>query len=465
MTTTGNTQHNVSVTHSEELEAALASATAGTTIELEDGSYTKQGPFTMEDVHGTAAHPITIKAKNQGKATITGEAFFQFKQCSYIQVEGLQFTNHGNQAVLLDGSHTMTIIRNTFALKDDGSEVHYLAVKGAGSHHNRIAYNEFGPKSSHGPVIVYDGDGKQISQYDVIEYNYFHDVGPRIPNGLEVIRLGLSFVSMSHGYIKVQHNLFERCDGDPEVMSVKSCSNQIRYNTFRHCQGQVTARHGHNNRFYGNFFLGDGVKEGVGGFRIYGNDHKIFNNYFDGLTFDAINIDGGNFDGGTEGNPPSPTVEQLRKHWKVYRAEAVHNTIVNCTTGIVIGRRDPMAPVDSRVANNLVVNTKGILYNELKPSNTVFEGNIGFGATMSNSSRTESEIQEVDPLLIQYGGLYKLSHLSPAVDSAVIPYPYVEEDMDGQERLVPDVGADEVSQAPSTRKPLTVEDVGPNALN
>jgi poly(beta-D-mannuronate) lyase len=312
-------------------------------------------------------------------------------------------------------------------------------------------------------MISIDGTNGQVAQYTLIEYNYFHDADPQASNGGETIRVGLSGLSLSDGFNTVENNLFVNCDSDAEVVSVKSKSNTVRYNTFRNNKGQVTARHGHNDSFYGNFFLGDGVKAGVGGLRIYGNDHKIYNNYFEKLTGTAINIDGGDFDAGPAG--ANYTSADLTAHWRAYRVQVTNNTVVNNTgSSFGVGLSYTYAPVDSRIANNIAKGTSGPLYNEAKTSNTVFEGNIGFGATIDNVSRTSAEIKNADPSFTTSGGLQKLSSGSTAaINSAVGSYAYVTEDMDGQSRSTNDVGADEYSIATISRQPLTSTNVGPNA--
>jgi hypothetical protein len=302
--------------------------------------------------------------------------------------------------------------------------------------------------------------GSIMSQYDVIEYNYFHDAAPQLQNGGETIRVGLSGSSMSNGFTTVQYNLFVNLDSDPEIISVKSGQNTVRYNTFINNKGQVTARHGHGNSYYGNFFFRTEEKSGVGGFRIYGNDQKIYNNYFENIS-GTIHIDGANYDAGPDGSNYDSSV--LTRHWRVYRAQVFNNTIVNSSSGIVVGKSYIYEPVDSIVANNIVVGSNGPLYNEMKTSNTVFEGNIGYGGVLSNVSRTSSEIREADPSLTVVNGLYKLPALSLAIDASVGNYPVVD-DMDGQPRQTHDVGADEFNEGLIRRQPLTAGDVGPNAV-
>ncbi|MGO4494788.1 chondroitinase-B domain-containing protein [Paenibacillus sp. 2RAB27] len=456
----------VSVSTSAQLTTALSNASAGTTIVLANGTYSQTGPFVLSGKNGTASSPITIKAANAGQAIIAGGASLQIQNSSNVVIEGLKFTNLGNTALLLDGSNNIRVTRNRFALQATGGTLIWLQVSGVNSHHNRIDHNDFGPKSDTDPLIAYQGDGNgNISQYDVIEYNYFHDVGPWVANGKETIRLGLSGISLSNGFNTIQYNLFENCDGEPEIVSVKSSNNTVRYNTFKTSKGGLTSRHGHSNSFYGNYFLGDGVESEQAGIRIYGNDHKIYNNYMENLTANAIILDNGNYDGGTGGYPSNPSAEDLTAQWKIYRAQVVNNTIVNSTTGIIVGSTKTYAPQDSRVANNIVKNSTGTLYYEVGTTNTVFEGNIGNGSTVSNNgSRTTAQIWATNPLFTTVNGLQKLSSTSPAINAAVGTYSYVTEDMDGETRSSNDIGADERSTSTSFGKhPLAASEVGPSA--
>ncbi|MNU04963.1 hypothetical protein D3C72_2496020 [compost metagenome] len=57
-----------------------------------------------------------------------------------------------------------------------------------------------------------------------------------------------------------------------------------------------------------------------------------------------------------------------------------------------------------------------------------------------------------------------MSVYSPAIDAAVSPL-FTLDDMDGQMRYAPDVGADEFNAGgPKEKRPLTTADVGPGAL-
>ncbi|WP_282937437.1 polysaccharide lyase 6 family protein [Paenibacillus sp. RC67] len=450
-----------------ELNAAISGAVEGTMIVLADGTYADTA-FPIVSKNGSETNPIVIKAANQGKAVIAGSSYLNVDKSSFVTIQGLKFIQNATTipaAVRMINSNHVRLTGNTFALTQPYNQSGYkwVSLEGATSHHNRIDHNEFGPRADLGQMIAFQGN--VMSKYDVIEYNYFHDSLAQPVNGGETIRAGLSGSSMTEGFATIQYNLFDNLDSDDEIVSVKSSSNTVRYNTFLNNKGQVTSRHGMNNSFYGNYFLGDGVKAGVGGFRIYGNDHKVYNNYMQNLTHFPLDIDSGDFDGGSDGT--NYTSGDLAKHWRVYRALVVNNTIVDSANGITIGRKydKDKPPVDSRVANNIVRNSKGTLYNERIQSNTVFEGNIGYGSTVSNEPHSSSEILNVDPGFTLVDGLQKLSAASPAIGAAVGSYPFVTEDFDGQPRDAYDVGADEYSAAPIVRKILTPADVGPNALD
>lgn len=484
----------VNVSSSAQLNSVLANIPAGTTeIVLANGTYSNPsnaespqvpGRFVINNVNGTSGQPLTIRAANQGQAVISGS--FLVKNSSYVTLQGMKFTSTAlTPGLSLNGSNNIRVTNNLFKLQQSNQNtlVKWVEITGANSGYNTFDHNEFGPRKGMGQMISVDGANGQVSQHDTFEYNYFHDWdfvnksdGTREVNGGENIRVGLSGLSMSDGNAKIQYNLFVNTNNDDEVISIKSGKNTVRYNTLINNYGQITARHGHGNSYYGNYIIGDGVKEKVGGFRIYGNDHKIYNNYMQGLTGDAINIDNGSYDGGSDGYSTNPTPDDLKAHWKVYRAEIVNNTIVNSATGIAVGKRTRTPnypPQDVKIANNLVVgiNSTPLYYQGTVANNPLYQGNIGFGQVKSNFTATDAQVKNQDPKLVDVNegtaqnplNMKKLSSLSTAaIDSSVGTYTYVTEDMDGHARSgVNDIGADEYSTAAIPRKPLTTADVGP----
>jgi len=129
-----------------------------------------------------------------------------------------------------------------------------------------------------------------------IAYNHFYN-RPRVwldndsssdKNDGEVIRIGGSNSWKDITKVVIENNIFERCNGEMEIISIKSSKNTIRFNTFKKNQGTVTLRRGENNKIVNNFFQGHYV-DNTGGIRISGKGHMIANNYFHALKGSSKN--------------------------------------------------------------------------------------------------------------------------------------------------------------------------------
>src|SRR5262249_53093717 len=155
--------------------------------------------------------------------------------------------------------------------------------------------------------------------------------GPRPPlgfNGGETIRVGTSNVSRNVSRTLVENNLFEKCDGEVECISNKSCENVYRHNTFLGCSATLCLRPGDRCLVEGNFFLGEHVR-GSGGVRIIGEGHRVVNNFLTGLEGDearsAIAL--------TNGVPDS----SLDGYFQVKDVVVAFNTMVGNKSNIAIG--------------------------------------------------------------------------------------------------------------------------------
>lgn len=446
----------------------------GDIVEVLDGSY-DSGGITIES-SGTSMQPIIIRSKNIGGAILSGDTYFDLRRAAYIQIEGFDIRSNVYTVIKLQACNNIRITRNIFHLTEtEGESGKWILIGGvwndpsAASHHNRIDHNIFKDKHQLGNFITIDGQQEpyeQMSQYDRIDHNYFYNIGPRAVNEMEAIRVGVSDLSMSSAYCTIEYNLFEECNGDPEIISVKSCDNVVRYNTFRRNEGTLCLRHGNRNEASGNFFFGEGAA-GTGGIRVYGNDHKIFNNYFDGLTgtkWDApITLTNGDYDGENSGG--------LSDHWRVKRVIICHNTLVNNDFNIEIGFTNNgnygKTVKDVIFANNLILGKQHDLINIItQPENMQWHNNIMFPDSIASLGITANpdEISGVDPLLIRNDNLWRPGSGSPAIDAVVNDYDFVTIDMDGQPRnVLKDIGADEFSSAAIVIYPLEVENVGPYA--
>lgn len=478
-----------SVSTAEGFRNAVHRAKPGDVILLADGKYDLRGTLTVTS-SGMPGEPVVLKAKNRNRTVFIGDSRFVIETAAHVIIEGFNFSSTGGPAIELRACNNVRITRNMFHLTDteraswvviDGSRLNPTAL----SHRNRIDHNLFQKKRVLGNFITIEGTRDanfQVSQFDTIDHNHFRDIGPRVENVLEAIRIGGSDYSLSRGYTVLERNLFERCDGDPEYISIKSSDNIVRHNTFKECLGSLSLRHGNRNTIEGNYIFGNNRTGmfldstgktwtlGTGGVRFYGDSMIIVNNYFEGLT-------GSKWDGTlsiTNGDADYGDGQSLTKHFRIRDAIIAFNTFVNNRSNIEIGYDGEgfqgnwwrLPPSGLKIANNLIVGTSDTLIKMYDtPRNSTWEGNIAFasqGAVVS-PARIEG-IEVTNPNLVKANDFWRLPKSSPAVDAAVGEFPIVQNDVEGQKRgAKKDVGADEVSSAKSINRPLTARDVGPNS--
>ncbi len=475
------------VTNDDQAKAALSAAAPGQTIVFADGEYDLQHiQLTCE---ATQQQPLIIRAEHVGRAKLVGTSVLQIVKSSYVTIEGFRFESDDNAVVHILGSHHIRVTRNHFQLRQpegatrthaittrtgagENHRPHWLEIGGIAegqihSHDNRIDHNQFQDKHTIGnfiSLVGYNAPPFQVSQHDRIDHNYFCWIGPRISNGMEAIRAGLSYLSMSEGGTIIEQNLFENCDGDPEIVSVKECGGVVRNNTFVNCEGGVCLRHGNHSEVSGNFFFGNG-KRGTDGIRPYGDDDRIFNNYFEGLTAPALHLANGDFD---YGHGELENRELLKQHFRPRRLLVAFNTMVDCDVPIQIGAggKKEFAIEDLTMANNLVVGggKQKIVDLVNAPTKATWLGNVVSSESPLGVELPEDQLRVVKMSLTKDAGLQRPGQDSPVVDAAAGEFGQIKLDMDGQQRVGKyDVGADEVSSAPVVNRPLTPADVGPMA--
>jgi len=485
-----NAQQVKTVRTAEAIRAAVSDARPGDVIEIADGVYDLGGALIVTQ-SGKEGLPITIRAKSRGKVELTGESHIVVRSASYVVIEGFIFTMTDGPAVLLEGSDNIRVSRNIFRLKET-KQSQWLHITGnpkdplRRSHHNVIDRNLFEKKRQLGNFITLEGSKKPellISQYDRIEKNHFKDIGPRVENVLEAIRIGSSEFTLARSHTVLEQNLFERCDGDPEVVSIKSCDNVIRHNTFFECLGVLSLRHGNHNTIEGNFFLGNGRRGtfldstgrtwqlGTGGVRFYGDSMTIVNNYFEGLT-------GRKWDGTiamTSGNADYGMGLPLTKHYRSRWTVLAFNTLINNAAHLEIGYDGEgfqgnwwhLPPADITVANNIIIGASDTLINiYTEPINALWEGNYIYPSddAIGMSRPIEKGVAMTYVDLERRDGFLRPAAGSVAVDGAAGNYPAISKDIEGQPREGKrDAGADERSTAPVKNRPLTAKDVGPDS--
>jgi poly(beta-D-mannuronate) lyase len=433
------------VTSIAELQQAINAAMPGDIILLKNGVYPTTGDITINKA-GTKAQPITIAAEEQGGAEIAGSSGFNLvAPASWIVIRGFKFTHAASKARSGSGTSFCEWTHNVFETPGTGE---YLLV--AGSDH-QVDYNTFQNKDSLGRFIAIRGSGSQIAERLWIHHNYFKtqkNQGNR--NGAEALQFGLSGFSLSSSNSIVEYNLFEDCEGENELISIKASRVTVRYNTIRNCPAQFTLRHGNFNEVYGNYFIN------TPGLRIFGDDHLIYSNHFENCNI-GINI--GN--GGAEVADGAA----LTSHDRPDRVLIAFNTLVNNKANIIqTARSSGLGSTYITVVNN-IVQGGGPAASIVGPSvSPVWEGNIIFN-TNGAGDMPAGSYTTADPKLTRDAlGEYHLQKGSPAIDAGKGNYAAVTTDMDGQPRTGKlDVGADEISTQPVKVRILNPSNVGAGA--
>lgn len=310
------------------------------------------------DAFGTEEKPIIIKAETAGKVNITGISKLLIGG-KYLVVDGLYFNNgysSDNSVIkfrtkenkLANYCRLTNIVINDFNAKRM-EETYWVALYGK---HNRIDHCSFINKKNMGVLVVVMLDTEDSRENDhSIDHNYFGVRLPLASNTGEIIRVGVSTYSEYNSNTKITNNHFYHCDGETEVVSIKSGGNLVKDNLIEESQGSVVLRHGDYNTVANNVFLGND-KPGTGGVRIINKGQWVINNFFykcRGIDFRSpLSI--------MNGVPNSPK----NRYVAVTDALVANNSFINCTPisfGEGSDAERSVAPKEVSFVNNLFYNT------------------------------------------------------------------------------------------------------------
>ncbi len=450
------------VSNAAEIKATLPRLNPGDTVVMANGIWTDQHiEFAAKGLQQT---PITLRAETPGLVVLNGSSTLKISG-DWLIVDGLRFDGgalksgsivqfRGSLGHAQNSRFTNSSIVN-FNPPNVATRYFWVSLYG---HSNRVDNCYFHNQSHSGVTVVIWRDTPDSDQHAIVG-NHFADRPAGTGNGFETIRIGTSDESRSDSLSVVEKNLFERMDGEMEIISNKSGGNVFRHNTFSECAGTLTLRHGHGNVVDGNFFLGRG-KRRTGGVRVIGENQVVVNNYFsqlDGRSDGAIAI--------TAGVPDTP----LNGYSQVKNAIIAHNTIVDVKDAAIVfsqglgsSKRTLLAD-NVTIANNAIFSKQDPLFEGKQGADWKWQGNIAFGQSLG-TAKGKSGIRIVDPRLqADADSIWRPRTGSPLIDRAVGDFSKIAGvDIDGQKRVgVFDIGADELSTRKTTRTALAGADVGP----
>ncbi len=330
----------------------------GDTLQLHSGEEEWRDVNLVFEGEGEPGRPIVLAAKQPGGTVFTGKSKLRILG-KHLVVDGLVFRDGellGGSVIAIGSGRGASAqdcqLTNTAVIDYNPADrnVNYKWVSVYGKR-NRVDHCYFKGQDHIGQSVVVWLNGEPSDHR--IDHNFFAG-RPRLgQNGGETVRVGTSARSMENSRTVIEDNLFQDCDGEAEIISIKSCENIVRRNSFVACSGALTLRHGNRNRVEGNWFVGNG-KARSGGVRVIGEDHIVINNHFEDLSGrggrSAISI--------MNGVPDAP----LTSYWQVKGGLIAHNTLIDCASPFDIGfgaggRGRTLPPTGMRIAANLVKTT------------------------------------------------------------------------------------------------------------
>ena len=376
--------YTLSVSTTQELVSSGIQAKAGDTVVIKSGNYTNCN--LIISAKGTARQPIVFMAQVPGGVVFTGNSYLHITG-TYITVSGVVFKDgYGGKNHVWQFSHGKEVANNSRITASSIQsfnnplrldENHWLTLSGK---NNRVDHCNFTDKTNLGVLVavLLDDDRSRINNHS-IDSNYFGIRKPLGSNAGEMIRVGVSQHCTFYSNTVIKNNFFEYCDGETEIVSIKSCGNKVVGNVFKECQGAVVLRHGNDNTVEGNLFYGND-KEGTGGVRVINEGNWIVNNFMShckGQGFRSpLAIMAGVF------NSPA------NRYLPVRDAVIANNTFLNCTPFSISEGKDAERSVDPKnvlLLNNLFyANTPGPLCYTVSTIDSVFAAGNVFSASLTN---------------------------------------------------------------------------------
>jgi hypothetical protein len=396
----------------ESFAKVIREAKAGDTIVIANGRY--DGWSADLDCQGTSKRPVTIRPESAGGVVFTGRSQISITG-SYVTVDGLRFEECDFKKNLLDFKRSVHCSIVNCVFENSGGARAAIGIS-AGARNNRITDCRFTNIAARCVNLTMNDDiyehGVPIG--NVIRNNHFQDIPRAGRNGRETIKIGTNQPTFGHVVVGaiVEENLFDRCNGEAEIISNKCAGNIYRRNVFNQCDGELVMRGGANCLIEGNRFFA-----GKGGIRLCGTGHVVKDNVIVNSRGTGIRL----YFGMTKG--------QGGHYQAAGQCLVANNTIVNAKrVGILVGDGrgndhkekgiQNVAPEGNRLLNNIVTGTTGDLFLVDHAPGNLVAGNLFFLQGDAIVSSPGDDPIYADPLFSDpEGGDFRPSEGSLALES------------------------------------------------
>lgn len=401
-------ERTIVISSAEELRA-LGTIKAGSEVVWRNGDYADV--VITINASGTAKKPVIFRAESDGGVHFTGTSRLRIKG-KYVVVKGFWWQNPTIEkgVVVSFDKHSSYSQLVGCAITGFDCEmrpmcnVKWVSIWG---YKNRVERCSLLDKRDLGQnLIVRIEEGERAPEATISQcrfsrpYSMLNEKGNRI-NGQCCLRIGTSNVSLQSAKCIVEDCYFERCNGEGEIISNKSCDNIYRNNLFVECEGALTLRHGNNTQVLNNYFLGNGAKLS-GGVRIIGEGHLVKGNYFSGLrgkSYCAIHI--------MQGMEASP----LWGYMQVKNATICDNLFIDNYCCISVGgdrnKKCILPIVETSIENNTIISSEGCYSivcgganHDVRWKNNAIYGGCQEGVSLPEKRRPPQQ-PNIDPVVRQ----------------------------------------------------------------
>ena len=409
------------VTNKAELNIAIKNALPGDQITMRKGIW--DNTEIIFEGNGTSQNNITLKAEVAGQTILTGNSFIKIGG-SYLVVTGLYFNNGSTKEAVIEFRKDDKVLANHSRVTNCAimnfspptrfeNENNWVIFWGQ---YNRMDHCTIGDKLNAGTTVIVNlNDERSQNNFHSIDSNYFYTRSNLGSNGGEMLRIGVSRYSLTPSKTIVKNNYFEKCSGEVEIVSVKSCYNYIVQNTFFECEGSVVLRHGNHNVVEGNLFIGNN-KPNTGGIRVINPDQSVMHNL-------VINCQGDRFRAplGVMNAVPN---SQLNRYYQVKDSKITNNSFINCAPllfGVGKDFERTLAPINVLFAKNFIATKVPTLY--VDENN---DGGMIVKANATNKITTIKGFQTMPTKQVQWHDLSLTLPVDTSIGASLEKVGYVE---------------------------------------
>jgi len=350
---------NIRVSSVNALKKAIEEVKNGDIITIKNGTYKNFNVVLKTSGKKNYPH-VDVRAETPGKVILTGKSGIALASpkltLSGISFENLNYTGNDKfddskieMCPMYLSDHNTVYNCRVQNIPDMKPGITYINSKGV---YNAIISCSLLGKKNEGAMVKQDVSDKNKTTSLFVYKTIFYDIDPVYKaSNWEALRIGNTEDNGVWAGCHVYENWFEKCSGEIEVISNKSCGNIYHKNMFLNCEGHLTIRWGEKCVIKENSFYNSIKSKKVGGIRVIGPKCKVMNNYLKNIRGQGGII----LYRGVHDDFPS-----TKGYNTAHNTEVSNNILINCDPAYNLSaggsscKERPYDPYDCKFTNNVL---------------------------------------------------------------------------------------------------------------